>query len=104
MIQLLMSVAMVIYLVKCMPSTVMFDNKVELFYELIILAVFTLITPYVHDCGLSAQKKYNHGFMVASVVFFNVLVNFILFATSTFQQLTVKLGENVFAIKDKIVS
>lgn len=46
--------------------------------------MFTLITPYVHDNGFSAQKKYDHGFMVASVVFLNVLVNFILFARSTF--------------------
>jgi hypothetical protein len=79
-----MSVAMVTYLVKCMPSTLMFDNKVELFNELTILAVFTLITPYVHDSGFSAQNKYDHGFVVSSVVFLNVLVNFILFARSTF--------------------
>ena len=104
MIQLLMSVAMVTYLVKCMPSTVMFDNKVELFNELTILAVFTLVTPYVHDNGFSAENKYDHGFVVSSVVFLNVLVNFILFARSTFQQLRVKLGDKVAALKEKVVS
>jgi hypothetical protein len=66
--------------------------------------VFTLITPYVHDNSFSAQKKYDHGFLVASVVFLNVLVNFILFARSTFMQLKVKLGDKVLALKEKLVS
>lgn len=67
MIQLLMSVGMVIYLVKCKPSTAMFDNKVELFNELTIFLVFTIITPYVHDSGFSAEYKYNYGFFVSSL-------------------------------------
>jgi len=84
MIQMLMSVAMTVYIIKYRPSTVLVDNYVELYNELTILAVFTLITPYVHDQGFSVENKYDHGFMVASVVFLNVLVNFALFARNTY--------------------
>jgi len=75
---------MTVYIIVCRPSTQLRDNYVELYNELTILAVFTLITPYVHDTGFDMERKYAHGFTVSSIVFLNVFVNFVLFAWSTY--------------------
>jgi len=75
---------MTVYIIVCRPLTQIRDNYVELYNELTILAVFTFITPYVHDTGFDVERKYDHGFMVSSLVFLNVLVNFVLFTRSTY--------------------
>ena len=103
MIQVVMSLALAYYIIKCRPFTQMIDNYVELFNELTILVVFTLITPYVHDTSFSVERKYDHGFVVSSVIFLNVLVNFILFLKSTFKQLKVKLGPVIESLKDRML-
>lgn len=84
--------------------TVLLDNYVELFNELTILAVFTFLTPYVHDSGFSAERKYDHGFVVSSIVFLNVIVNFVIFGRSTYSQLKIKIGAKVKSIKEKALN
>ena len=95
---------MTLYIIKLRPSTVLQDNYIELYNELTILSVFTLIVPYVHDTGFSVERKYDHGFTVSSIIFLNVLVNFVLFARNTYLQLKVKVGGKVVELKDKIMS
>jgi hypothetical protein len=76
---------MLFYILKVKPYTIMQDNYIELFNELTILTVYTMLTPFIHESeGFNGEIKYEHGFAVASIIFFNVLVNFLLFAKSTF--------------------
>jgi hypothetical protein len=83
----MMSMALIWYLLRCKPYTVRYDNYVEVYNEGTILTVYTLITPYVHDAGFTAENKYDHGFVVASVILQMIVVNFLLFGINTFRQL-----------------
>jgi hypothetical protein len=86
-VQALMSVGLIGYIFRCRPYTVRQDNYVEVYNEGTILAVYTLVSPYVHDNGFTAEKKYEHGFVVAGVILQMIVVNFLLFGINTFRQL-----------------
>ena len=59
------------------------------------MAVFVMITPYVHDTGFSPEQKYSHGFFIIAIIMLNVVVNFLIFAKSTYQQLKARFGPKI---------
>ena len=74
-----MSIALIVYVFKQRPHSSQTDNYIEIYNESTILVTFLLLTPLLHDDTLSSEKKYDHGFIIAGVIFLNVIVNMIFF-------------------------
>jgi hypothetical protein len=47
--------------------------------EFTILMVFCLLLPYLHQPNLSAETRYDLGFVIVAIILLNVLANFIYF-------------------------
>jgi len=85
-----MSFALIVYFFKQRPHQQLTDNYIEIYNESTILVTFLLLTPLLHDDNFSAEKKYEHGFVISAVIFLNVIVNIILFVRHSFTYLKEK--------------
>ena len=86
MIQMYTSLLMMIYLQVVQPYQERIDNIFDLINEIFIFSVFLLLT--VNAQGVySPDLRYSLGYLILSIIFLVILLNFGLFFFETFQKI-----------------
>ena len=100
LLQIIMSIALILYVVTVMPFELKRDNWIEVMNESFILAIFYMtLGVIVNDYGLSPEMKYNLGYAMMGVVLLNIVANFLIFLVSLLFQLYRCLKELFLKLK-----
>lgn len=92
LMQILMSFALILYIIKVQPFEIPRDNTIEIINELTIMfSYYASLGAITDDSNMSGELKYSLGFAMIGLVLLNIVLNFTIFLTSMFMQLVAKL-------------